>query len=250
MTDPSVVSGSLPIALVVSALAGLVSFASPCVLPLVPGYLGYVSGLSGAGRADRSRVRLVLGALLFVLGFSVVYILSAIFVTSVGQVLVAHRMLLMRLGGVLVILMGLVFLGVGGRFGSQREVRSHWRPRAGLLGAPLLGGVFGLGWAPCIGPTLGAVLVLATSTGDASVSRGVTLTVAYCLGLGLPFLLVAALAERVAPVQRWLSRHRRAIQVFGGVLLVAIGLLLVLGWWDTLTVWLRTEVVNGWQVPL
>jgi cytochrome c-type biogenesis protein len=251
VTDPSVVTGSLPLALGVAVLAGLVSFASPCVLPLVPGYLGYVSGLSASGLSgDRSRVRLVLGALLFVVGFSVVYILSAIFVTSVGQVLVEHRVLLMRLGGVLVILMGLVFLGVGGRFGSQREVRSHWRPRAGLLGAPLLGGVFGLGWAPCIGPTLGAVLILATSTGDASVGRGVTLTGAYCLGLGLPFLLVAALADRVRPVQRWLSRHQRAIQVFGGVLLLAVGVLLVLGWWDTLTVWLRSELVTGWQVPL
>lgn len=253
-TEESVLTGALPLALGLAALAGLVSFASPCVLPLVPGYLGYVTGLSGAPLAERSRPRLVVGALLFVLGFSVVFILGALFVTSIGRVLVDERDLLMRIGGILVILMGLVFLGAGRRLGAQREARLHWRPRAGLLGAPLLGGVFALGWAPCIGPTLGTVLIMATATDGGSASgsagRGLALTAAYCLGLGLPFVLAAAAAERFGPVQRWLARHRRTIQAFGGGLLIVIGLLLLTGVWKVLNNWLMVNLVNGFVVPL
>lgn len=243
-------SGLLPIALALAALAGLVSFASPCVLPLVPGYLGYVTGLTGESLAERSRPRLLAGALLFVLGFSTVFILMALFVTSVGRVLITENALLTRVGGVVVILLGLVFLGVGARFGTQREARLHWRPRAGLLGAPLLGGVFALGWVPCTGPTLGAVLVMATSGDGGTATRGLALTAAYCLGLGLPFVLVAAAAERVAPLQRWLSRHQRAVQLFGGALLVVIGVLLVTGVWESLNRWLQSELVSGWVLPL
>lgn len=252
LSDPAaaVASGSLALALPVAVLAGLVSFASPCVLPLVPGYLGYVSGLSGQALTEKSRRRVVAGAVLFVLGFSLVYVVSAVFVTAAGALLVAQRDLFMRAGGVAVILMGLVFLGLGRRIGAQRELRAHWRPPAGLVGAPLLGGVFALGWVPCIGPTLGAVLIVATSTTGAGLGRGIVLVLAYCLGLGVPFVLVAVLAERVVPVQRWLSRHSRATQVFGGVLLVGIGLLLLSGLWESMIRWLQAELVTGWQVPL
>lgn len=245
----TVTSGALPLALGLALVAGLVSFASPCVLPLVPGYLGYVTGLSGKALEDRSRSLLLAGALLFVTGFTTVFILSGIFVTSVGRVLVEHRVLLSRVGGLVVILLGLVFLGLGGRVGQQ-ELRLRWRPRTGLLGAPLLGGVFALGWLPCLGPTIAAVLILATASDGATVARGVSLTAAYCVGLGLPFVAAAAAAERFAPVQRWLLRHRRGIQVFGGTLLVVIGILLVTGAWDGLNNWLKAELVSGWQVPL
>ena len=246
----TIVSGALPLALGLAALAGLVSFASPCVLPLVPGSLGFVSGMAAGDRASSRRWRTAVGALLFVAGFTAVFVLMALFVTSVGRGLWEHKDLLMRLGGGLVIVLGLVFLGVGRSIGTQRDTRLRWRPRAGLLGAPVLGGIFALGWAPCTGPTLAAVLILATSTQGASSARGLALTVAYCLGLGIPFLLAAVAADRFAPVQRWLARHRRGIQVFGGVLLIAIGLLLVTGWWDWLTTWLQTELIDNFVVPL
>lgn len=242
----TVTSGALPLAVGVAALAGLVSFASPCVLPLVPGFLGYVSGLTGEPLADRSRGRMVLGALLFVLGFTAVFVLGSIFVTTAGRALIEHRTLLMRLGGVLVVLMGLVFLGVG----SQREARIHWRPRAGLAGAPVLGAVFALGWAPCTGPTLAAVLVMATATADPQVWRSVTLATAYGIGLGLPFLLIAAGLDRAGRASGWLRRHQRTIQVVGGVMLVLVGLLLLTGVWEDLNRWLQAELVSTFQVPL
>jgi cytochrome c-type biogenesis protein len=187
----------------------------------------------------------VLGALLFVAGFATVFVLLSFFVTGLGRALVEHRDLLMRLGGALVIALAVVFLGLG----SQREVKLRWRPRAGLLGAPLLGAVFGLGWSPCIGPTLAAVMTLAVS-GGASAGRGVLLATAYCLGLGLPFILIALLADRSAPVTAWLRRHQRRIQVAGALLLLAIGLLLVTGLWQDLMTWVQSELVGGFEVIL
>lgn len=247
----TITDGALPLALALAALAGLVSFASPCVLPLVPGYLGYVTGLSGEALADRSRGRLVTGAALFVAGFSAVFIVLTLFVSSAaGLALAQHRVLLTRIGGVIVILLGLVFIGAGARLGTQAEARLHWRPRAGLLGAPLLGGVFALGWSPCLGPTLGAVIIVATATDSPSPARAAVLAAAYCLGLGMPFLLAAVAVERFAPVQRWLGRHRRAVQMFGGLMLILIGLLLVTGLWMSLVTWLQTELSNGFEVPL
>ena len=242
----TVTSGALPLAVAVAAFAGFVSFASPCVLPLVPGFLGYVTGLTGEPLADQRRSRTVTGALLFVVGFTAVFVLGSIFLTSAGRALVEHRTLLMRLGGVVVILMGLVFLGVG----SQREAKIAWRPRAGLVGAPLLGAVFALGWAPCTGPTLAAVLVLASTSIDPQVWRGVVLAVAYGLGLGLPFILIAAGLDRAGRASGWLRRHTRTIQVVGGVLLVLVGLLMVTGVWEDLNRWVQTELVNGFQVSV
>ena len=242
----TVTSGALPLAVLVAALAGLVSFASPCVLPLVPGFLGYVTGLTGAPVAEKPRSRTVTGALLFVVGFTVVFVLGSIFVTTAGRALIEHRTLFMRVGGVVVILMGLVFLGVG----PQREARITWRPRAGLAGAPVLGAVFALSWAPCMGPTLAAVLVMASATQDPQVGRSMVLAVAYGLGLGLPFVLIAAGLDRAGRGSGWLRRHQRAIQVLGGVMLVLVGLLMVTGAWENLNRWLQSELVNGFQVSL
>ena len=242
----TVTSGALPLAVVVAALAGLVSFASPCVLPLVPGFLGYVTGLTGEPLAERSRSRMVTGALLFVVGFTAVFVVGSIFVTTAGRALIEHRTLLLRVGGVLVILMGLVFLGVG----TQRQAKIAWRPRAGLAGAPVLGAVFALGWAPCTGPTLAAVLVMATATQDPQVGRSVLLATAYGLGLGLPFVLIAAGLDRAGRASGWLRRHQRTIQRVGGVMLVLVGLLMVTGLWQSMNTWLQSELVNGFRVSV
>ena len=243
----TVTAGALPVAFAVALLAGLVSFASPCVLPLVPGFLGYVTGLGDVALAQRAKSRMVLGALLFVAGFSAVFIATTAFLASIGAALVEHRTLLMRLGGVLVILMALVFIGAG----SQRELRLHFKPAAGLAGAPVLGAIFGIGWAPCTGPTLGAVMLLATTTGDEqAVTRGVILAAAYCLGLGVPFLLIAAGFQRFGRISAALRRHQRGIQLLGGALLLAVGVLLVTGLWEDWTRMLQTGLVNGFRTVL
>lgn len=249
MTD-TIASGALPIAILIAALAGLVSFASPCVLPLVPGFLGYVTGLSDTALERRSRGRMMLGATLFVLGFAAVFVLGSIFIATLGRSLTVHRELLMRVGGVFIIFMGLVFLGVGAGAGTQRRIAPSWRPRTGLLGAPLMGALFGLGWAPCTGPTLAAVMTLSASTTNPSTGRAVALATAYALGLGVPFILAAAGIERFARVSAWVRDRHRLIQLVGGGLLIVVGVLLLTGVWEDLTRWLQAELVSGFQVPI
>ena len=261
-----VTDGSLLLAVAVSALVGLISFASPCVLPLVPGYLGYVAGLTGAsattdvksspsttvaplstagagalatsarpvGQGDRRRV--ITGALLFVAGFSVVFVSFGALFGGLGRLLLEWAPWLTRVMGVVTIVMGLAFLGLLPWL--QREARIHRRPPAGLAGAPVLGVVFGLGWTPCLGPTLSAVNALAYT--EASAARGAVLGLAYCLGLGVPFLLVALGARRALGFSALARRRAQIVMRIGGVLLVMLGLLLVTGWWDAVMVWLRS----------
>jgi len=247
----AITSGALPLAILVALAAGFVSFASPCVLPLVPGFLGYVTGLSGVTLEQRSRGRLMLGAMLFVLGFSVVFIVVAVTVSTAGTLLVEHQSLLMRLGGVLVILMALVFLG-SERLGALSTWRPGWKPAAGLAGAPLLGMVFGLGWAPCTGPTFGAIIALSTAlSGDQHVvARGIGLATAYSLGLGLPFLLIAGGYSRAGQASRWLREHYRAVQITGGVLLLVVGVLLVTGLWEVVTTSMQSRLVDQFRTVL
>jgi cytochrome c-type biogenesis protein len=247
--DASTVAwGALPLAVAVAVLAGVVSFASPCVLPLVPGFLGYVTGLGDLPLQQRRRRRTVLGAFLFVLGFSSVFVLTISAASAVGAALREQQSLLLRLGGALVLLLALALLGLG----PQREVKLSWKPAAGLAGAPLLGVVFGLGWGPCTGPTLGAILVLAAPLGaeTGSVARGALLGLAYCLGLGLPFLLVAAGIERAGRASAWLRRHQRRVQRFGGVVLLSVGTLMVTGVWEAIITWVQTALVTGFETVL
>lgn len=232
----TVLTGSLLLAIPIAVLAGLVSFASPCVVPLVPGYLGYVSGMAGAD-AKRSRPRLVLGVLLFIAGFSAVFIALSVVVTTLGAQVQAQLDVITRILGVVVILMGLAFMGAVPFL--QAERRMHVSPRAGLAGAPLLGVAFGLGWAPCIGPTLSAVLALSLTEG--SQARGVVLAIAYCLGLGLPFLALAFWIEHSSKVLGWLRKHRLGLMRFGGAMLIVLGILLVTGLWGSLT-----HLLQGW----
>jgi cytochrome c-type biogenesis protein len=232
-------------------LAGAVSFASPCVVPLVPGYLAYLAGLVGAdappatleeARAPRAgRWRVAGAAALFVAGFTAVFGAILVGVVWVADALVRNEALLQRAGGVVMVAMGLAFVGLVPFL--QRERRVHWVPRAGIWGAPLLGAVFGLGWVPCVGPTLAGVVAVAAGTGGGSV-RGVVLTLAYCAGLGLPFVVIALGASRAVRALGWLRRHTRGIQVGGGVLLVTVGLLLVSGLWGGLLAQLQVSVAG------
>lgn len=264
-----VTDGSLLLAMAVAALVGLISFASPCCLPLIPGYVGYVAGLAGADvtaenrpiangapGAERvkgsapttaaatiprptiavpSRRRLLAGSLLFVAGFSAVFISFGALFGGLGRLLYEWAPTLTRVAGVVTIVMGLSFLGALTWF--QRERRIHRRPPAGLAGAPVLGVVFGLGWTPCLGPTLAAVNTLAYT--EASALRGAILGLAYCIGLGIPFVLVALGTRRALRFSAFARRHAQTVMRVGGVLLIVLGILLLTGWWDALMIWLR-----------
>ncbi|MFI7419295.1 cytochrome c biogenesis CcdA family protein [Nonomuraea sp. NPDC049684] len=221
-----VASGSLLLAVPIALLAGVVSFLSPCVLPLVPGYLSYVTGMS----ADPKRGRLVLGTVLFVAGFALVFVLSGALFGGLGSIMLGNAEVITRVLGVLTILLGLAFLGV--LPGLMRDVRIHKLPAAGLAGAPLLGVVFGLGWTPCIGPTLAVVLTLGLNEGSAS--RGALLAVAYALGLGLPFVAAALAYSKALRTFQVVRRHTRLITRIGGGMMVAVGLLLVTGLWGAM----------------
>ncbi|HEY7487940.1 MAG TPA: cytochrome c biogenesis protein CcdA [Streptosporangiaceae bacterium] len=233
----TVTSGSLLLALPIAALAGAVSFASPCVLPLVPGYLSYVTGLSGADLADRQRSRLLAGCALFVLGFSVMFVSVGAVFGGLGRWLLEYADPITRVLGAVTIVLGLAFMGFVP--GLQRTLKPGWVPAAGLAGAPVLGVLFGLGWTPCIGPTLAAVQTLAVT--EASAVRGAVLSFAYCLGLGLPFVITALVYRRALGAFDAIKRHYRAVMRIGGGLLVLIGVLLVTGLWGDLTAGLQ-----GW----
>jgi cytochrome c-type biogenesis protein len=279
-----VTSGPLILALPVAAAAGAVTFLSPCCLPLVPGYLSFVTGMAGAGgsaaasadgavatapaasaaagsavavaapplaatAAGPPRGRVVAGTALFVLGFSLVFVAYGAALGGLGHLLTGHARLLTQILGGVTIVLGLLFAGALDRFSfAGRIVRPSARPRAGLAGAPLLGVMFGLGWTPCIGPTLTAVLALSASTG--TVSRGALLAFVYALGLGIPFLLVSFGFQVAMRASAFFRRRARLVTRIGGAMLVCVGLLEVTGAWSTFMAWLQVHWVSNYSPPI
>ncbi|MEZ7002382.1 cytochrome c biogenesis protein CcdA [Streptomyces sp. SCSIO 75703] len=242
----TVLDGALLLALPIALLGGLVSFFSPCVLPLVPGYLSYVTGVTGTDLAEARRGRMVAGASLFVLGFTAVFVSSGALFGFFGETLQDNRGVLTKILGGFMIVMGVFFMGLMPWL-TQREFRLHRRPVGGLAGAPVLGALFGVGWTPCIGPTLSSVLILSSEQGTAG--RGALLTVAYCLGLGLPFVLAAVAFRRALGAFGWIKRHYVWVLRVGGTMMILTGLLLLTGVWDTLVQDMQTWS-NGFTVGI
>ncbi|MEU5163065.1 cytochrome c biogenesis CcdA family protein [Streptomyces sp. NPDC020875] len=229
--DTTVRSGTLLLAVPLAILGGLVSFFSPCVLPLVPGYLSYVTGTGGTDLADARRGRMLTGATLFVLGFSAVFVSGGALFGYFGSNLLEHQETLTRILGVVMVLMGAFYMG-GMPWLSRREFRFHTRPATGLAGAPILGALFGVGWTPCIGPTLAAAMSLAADQGSAG--RGAALTFAYCVGLGLPFILTAVAFRKALGAFDWVKRNYVWVLRIGGIMMIATGVLMLTGVWDTM----------------
>lgn len=249
-------AGPLILAMLAAAAAGLVSFASPCVIPLVPGYISYLAGVVGADTEYTSdgtvvtakKGRVATAALLFVLGFTTVFVLATVTVFGVIGQLMLKQDLLMRIGGVVTILMGVVFLGFIKPL--QRDTRMAPKRWTTLAGAPLLGGVFALGWTPCLGPTLAAIISVSAGTQGMTAARGVVLIIAYCLGLGLPFVLVAFGSSKVLGGVGWLRRHSRTIQMIGGGLLIIVGIMLVTTQWANFVEHIRVMFISDVVLPI
>jgi len=246
LVDPAetVVGGSLLLAALFAFAAGVVSFASPCVLPLVPAYMGYVTGMIGIDLGEAKRGRLVLGTALFVGGFTVVFVSYGALFGGLGSVLIEYTDTITRVLGVFTIVFGLAFMGL------IPWLNRSWNPTQntsmGLVGAPLLGVLFGIGWTPCIGPTLAAVQTLAIDS--ASAGRGAALAAVYCLGLGLPFLLVAFAFRKAFGAMSWMKRHYTLLIRLGGGMLVLLGVLMVTGQWAEISIQLRIWTA-GFGVP-
>ena len=238
--DPLVV-GALPASLVLALplafAAGLVSFISPCVLPLVPGYLAFLSGTTGELGA-RGRGRALAGSLAFIVGFAFVFVSAGALFGSFGSILRSHQTVLDQIFGVVTVIMGMFFAGFWPSSWMQRERRIHFLPPASVFGASLLGVLFGLGWTPCIGPTLATILGLAATSGGTAL-RGSILAFVYCLGLGLPFIVAALATEWMATTSKWLKSHMRAIGRVGGIFLIVIGVAEVSGLWHVWVTWLQ-----------
>ena len=247
--EETVAGGGLLFASLIALAAGLVSFLSPCVLPLIPGYLAYVSGIADANAsvaanpaaAKRTeRRRMVFGSVLFVLGFTVVFLVLNILMGSVGLWLWEWQDVIVRVMGGVLILMGLVFMGAFSKL--QGTTRLKLKPRVGLIGAPLLGIVFAIGWAPCMGPTLGVVMSLSLQAG--SLGRASALALAYCVGLGLPFVFAAFGFGWMTQTMAFFKRHIRVVNLIGGGLLILIGLLMVTGIWSQIMFSLQAVMAN------
>ena len=243
-TLPSSLLAALPLAVA----AGLVSFISPCVLPLLPGYLAFLSGATGRVDGKSGRGRAVLGSLAFVFGFALVFVSFGALFGGLGGSLRTHQRILEIVFGLVTVLLGMFFAGWWPSTLLQRERRVHHLPRVSVLGAATLGFVFALGWTPCLGPTLAAILGLAASSSGATALRGSILVFFYCLGLGIPFVVAALATEWMASASTWLRRHQKVIGRVGGVLLIVIGLLEVTGLWHTFVLWLQVHFPSSTSV--